>query len=146
MILSRITAPDAKGHKQFGGFFDNYRGRVGIDNTIFDYIVRVGYGKSNEKLFYDLNLEPIETEDISSKGLRQEPIPYNDNKILMSSVTDSISENEPIVNQSIKENATTESKEHFVKTSLCLNSPKRPVSFYTKRLKFPDGLYFCVEL
>lgn len=49
-------APDHKNHKLFPGGFKNYQGRVGIDNTIFKYIVRVGKAK-NGMIFYDINLE-----------------------------------------------------------------------------------------
>lgn len=49
-------APDHKNHKLFPNGFKNYQGRVGIDNTIFRYIVRVGKAK-NGTIFYDINLE-----------------------------------------------------------------------------------------
>ena len=49
-------APDHKNHKLFPDGFKNYQGRVGIDNTIFRYIVRIGKAK-NGMIFYDINLE-----------------------------------------------------------------------------------------
>jgi hypothetical protein len=43
-------------HKLFTNGFKNYQGRVGIDDVIFRYIVRVG--KTNkDNIFYDINLE-----------------------------------------------------------------------------------------
>ena len=52
----KYDAPDHKNHKLFPNGFKNYQGRVGIDNTIFRYIVRVGKAK-NGMIFYDINLE-----------------------------------------------------------------------------------------
>ena len=52
----QYDAPDHKNHKLFANGFKNYQGRVGIDETIFRYIVRVGKAK-NGKIFYDINLE-----------------------------------------------------------------------------------------
>ena len=49
-------SPDHKSHTMFPDGFKNFQGRVGIDNTIFRYIVRVGVAK-NGKVFYDINLE-----------------------------------------------------------------------------------------
>ena len=49
-------APDHKSHKMFPDGFKNYQGRVGIDETIFKYIVRVGKSKDG-MIFYDINLE-----------------------------------------------------------------------------------------
>ena len=53
---SEYDAPDHKKHKMFPNGFKNYQGRVGIDSTIFIYIVRVGKAK-NGMVFYDINLE-----------------------------------------------------------------------------------------
>jgi hypothetical protein len=51
------ASPDLKNHKLFKEKgFDNYRGRVGIDNVIFNYIVRVGKTSFGD-VFYDINLE-----------------------------------------------------------------------------------------
>ena len=49
-------SPDHKNHKLFPNGFKNYQGRVGIDETIFRYIVRVGKSKDG-MIFYDINLE-----------------------------------------------------------------------------------------
>ena len=52
----QYDAPDHKNHKLFPNGFKNFQGRVGIDETIFRYIVRVGKAK-NGMIFYDINLE-----------------------------------------------------------------------------------------
>ena len=49
-------APDHKNHKLFPNGFKNYQGRVGIDATIFKYIVRIGKAR-NGMIFYDICLE-----------------------------------------------------------------------------------------
>ena len=51
------SSPDHKNHKLFKEKgFENYRGRVRIDNVIFNTIVRVGKAKFGD-VFYDINLE-----------------------------------------------------------------------------------------
>lgn len=60
-ILLNATAdwhsPDHKNHKLFKeGGFNNYKGRVRIDNVIFKTIVRNGVAKFGD-VFYDINLE-----------------------------------------------------------------------------------------
>ena len=51
------NSPDHKNHKLFKEKgFENYRGRVRIDNVIFNTIVRVGKAKFGD-IFYDINLE-----------------------------------------------------------------------------------------
>ena len=52
----QYDAPDHKDHKMFPDGFKNYQGRVGIDKTIFRYIVRVGKSIDG-MIFYDINLE-----------------------------------------------------------------------------------------
>ena len=52
----QYDSPDHKNHKLFPNGFRNYQGRVGIDDTIFRYIVRIGKAK-NGMIFYDINLE-----------------------------------------------------------------------------------------
>ena len=48
---------DHKAHKLFkDNGFHNYRGRVKIDDVVFDYIVRVGK-TDTDNIFYDINLE-----------------------------------------------------------------------------------------
>ena len=50
-------SPDHKNHKLFKkNGFENYRGRVRIDNVIFNTIVRVGKANFGD-VFYDINLE-----------------------------------------------------------------------------------------
>ena len=51
------TSPDHKNHKRYHkkGFI-NYRGKVRIDNVIFDYIIRVGQAQKFNG-FHDINLE-----------------------------------------------------------------------------------------
>ena len=50
-------SPDLKDHKLFKeGGFENFRGRVGIDNVIFNYVIRSGKAKFGD-VFYDINLE-----------------------------------------------------------------------------------------
>ena len=59
LINSNVNwqSPDHKNHKLFkDNGFENYRGKVGIDNVIFNTVVRVG--KANfGNVFYDINLE-----------------------------------------------------------------------------------------
>ena len=53
-------SPDHKKHKLFkNGGFENYRGKVRIDNVIFNTIVRVGKARFGD-VFYDINLEVAE--------------------------------------------------------------------------------------
>ncbi len=50
-------SPDLKNHKLFKqGGFENFRGRVRIDNVIFNTVVRIGVAKFGE-VFYDINIE-----------------------------------------------------------------------------------------
>ena len=49
-------SPDHKNHKLFKNGFKNYRGKVRIDNVIFNSIIRVGKAKFGN-VFYDINLE-----------------------------------------------------------------------------------------
>ena len=50
-------ADDMKNHRLFKERgFENYRGKLGIDDTIFNYVVRVGEA-SFGNVFYDINLE-----------------------------------------------------------------------------------------
>ena len=53
-------SPDHKNHKLFkNGGFENYRGKVRIDNVIFNSVVRVGVARFGD-VFYDINLEVAE--------------------------------------------------------------------------------------
>lgn len=50
-------SPDFKNHKLFKERgFENFRGRVGIDNVIFNFVIRAGKAKFGD-IFYDINLE-----------------------------------------------------------------------------------------
>ena len=50
-------SPDLKNHKLFKERgFENYRGRVGIDNVIFNYVIRAGKTSFGD-IFYDINVE-----------------------------------------------------------------------------------------
>ena len=50
-------SPDHKSHKLFKEKgFENYRGRVGIDNVIFNFVIRAGKAQFGD-VFYDINLE-----------------------------------------------------------------------------------------
>ncbi len=50
-------SPDHKTHKLFKeNGFENFRGRVGIDNVIFNFIIRAGKARFGD-IFYDINLE-----------------------------------------------------------------------------------------
>lgn len=50
-------SPDQKNHKLFKERgFENFRGRVGIDNVIFNFVIRSGKAKFGD-VFYDINLE-----------------------------------------------------------------------------------------
>ena len=44
-------------NKLFPEGFNNYQGKVGIDNDIFRYLVRVGKMSSGDSIFYDVSLE-----------------------------------------------------------------------------------------
>lgn len=61
--------PDHKNHKFAKDGFKNYRGRVGIGDTIFTYIVRVGKA-DGRNMFYDINLE-VESATLPSAKARQ---------------------------------------------------------------------------
>lgn len=50
-------SPDLKNHNLFKEQgFENFRGRVGIDNVIFNYVIRSGKARFGD-VFYDINLE-----------------------------------------------------------------------------------------
>ncbi|MBQ7971383.1 MAG: hypothetical protein IJ294_03445, partial [Clostridia bacterium] len=50
-------SPDLKSHKLFKQRgFENFRGRVGIDNVIFNFVIRAGKAHFGD-VFYDINLE-----------------------------------------------------------------------------------------
>lgn len=53
---TKYKTKDMKNHNIATEGFYNYKGRVRIDNIIFDYVVRVGRGDKGN-IFYDINLE-----------------------------------------------------------------------------------------
>lgn len=58
----------------FPNGFNNYQGKVGIDNNIFQYIVRIGRSKNNESIFYDIYFEFLgEKNKVDNKVLRGKP-------------------------------------------------------------------------
>ena len=67
-------APDMKNHKLFPNGFKNYRGKVGIDETIFNYIVRVGKAV-NGQVFYDINLEADNSVPSARKHVSDASVP-----------------------------------------------------------------------
>lgn len=110
-------APDHKNHKFFPNGFKNYQGRVGIDETIFRYIVRVGKAK-NGMIFYDIFLE------VDGKVPRA-----NRTSLIKSSTsTNKISQNPDSVN---KKNETLEEN----------NSIKKQVKSGNGYFEYSDGEY-----
>lgn len=74
-------APDKKNHKAFSGSFLNYRGRVGIDHVIFNYVVRIGERKG-EHIFYDINLEAdpeVPGTEVRLSYKNKNDLPLNEN-------------------------------------------------------------------
>ena len=70
--------------------FNNYQGKVRIDDTIFRYIVRVGKAK-NDNIFYDVSLENLGTEkgtsgvpSTQSTSLLKKQVPLTANNISQS--------------------------------------------------------------
>ena len=86
-------APDHKNHKLFPNGFKNYQGRVGIDETIFRYIVRVGKAK-NGMIFYDINLEVdgkvprAKRTSLIESSTSNDSIPNPDEKVKSENTTD----------------------------------------------------------
>lgn len=81
-------SPDLKNHKLFKqGGFENFRGRVGIKNVIFNFVIRAGKARFGD-VFYDINLE-VDQFLPHTKGASE---------INKSTSNDSITENQAIVN------------------------------------------------
>ena len=76
----KYDAPDFKTHKMFSEGFKNYQGRVGIDDTIFRYIVRVGKA-TDGKVFYDINLEVDVKVPSAEKHVSHVKMSTSDNSI-----------------------------------------------------------------
>lgn len=62
------NSPLTHDSKLFKEGFNNYQGKVGIDDNIFRYIVRIGKAK-NDNIFYDISLEYLDTK----KGTTEVP-------------------------------------------------------------------------
>lgn len=93
-------APDHKNHELFPNGFSNYQGRVGIDETIFKYIVRVGKGV-NDEIFYDINLEVDAKVPRANSTSLIKPSTSNDTKI---------SQNNESVNSSLLKKSKNDTK------------------------------------
>mgnify|MGYP000994994230 CR=1 FL=1 len=89
-----------KNHKMFPNGFKNYRGRVGIDGTIFNYVVRVGKNQL-QNIFYDINLEV--DPKVPSANAR---LSYNGS----TSVNTKLSQKESGVNNNISKNNKNDTK------------------------------------
>ena len=89
-------SPLTHSNKLFTEGFNNYQGKVGIDNDIFKYIVRVGKTGSGDNIFYDVSLELL--------GQKNE----TDNKVLgtKSSSLKSVSTNNSIPSSNENVNTT----------------------------------------
>lgn len=71
-----ITYSSPLMHKNnlFPNGFNNYQGKVGIDNNIFQYIVRIGKNKNNESIFYDVYFEFVgQKNKVDNKVLGGKP-------------------------------------------------------------------------
>ena len=90
-------APDMKNHKLFPNGFKNYRGKVGIDETIFNYIVRVGKAV-NGQVFYDINLEADNSVPSARKHVSDASVPSASKRV--SDVKVSASDSSIVQNQS----------------------------------------------
>ena len=90
-------APDMKNHKLFPNGFKNYRGKVGIDETIFNYIVRVGKAV-NGQVFYDINLEADNSVPSARKHVSDASVPSARKRV--SDVKVSASDSSIVQNQS----------------------------------------------
>lgn len=92
LLLNYNVDWHSKDHKKHSRFKDNgfmnYRGRVKIDNTTFNYIVRVGQ-TNTDNVFYDINLEAVNSYVLHTK---------NDASRITASVDDSVSQKSETVN------------------------------------------------
>ena len=67
----KYHSPLTHKNKLFPNGYNNYQGKVGIDNDIFRYIVRIGKTKNNESIFYDVSLELLKQQkEADNKVLR----------------------------------------------------------------------------
>lgn len=111
------TAPDHKNHNLYHtkGFI-NYRGKVRIDNVIFDYIIRIGQAKEFNG-FHDINLEVAQylphvtksnTSDIKG-ATPNNKIPHSNKNVNPSDEISSENSSKP-VQKSRKANSQTSGK------------------------------------
>lgn len=85
-------------NKLFPNGYNNYQGKVGIDNDIFRYIVRVGKTKNNESIFYDISLELLKQKNRSDNKV----LGTNNSSSLKSTSTNSIAQK----NKTVKSTTT----------------------------------------
>lgn len=82
-------SPPTHKNKLFDNF-SNYQGKVGIDNYIFKYIVRVGImKKSGNSIFYDISLEVLKGQ--KNKADKKSLVSKNDTSLKSASIDNSIS-------------------------------------------------------
>ena len=99
-------SPDLKNHKMFQqGGFENYRGRVRVDNVIFNTVVRVGVADFGN-VFYDINLE-VDTILPHAKGA-------SEIKNRVSTSNDSVSQGETSVNNNFMQNEENDATLDFL--------------------------------
>ena len=110
--------------------FENFRGRVGIDNVIFNFVIRAGKAKFGD-IFYDINLEvdsilphtdgASEIQKSTSKDrISQESNPVNTNSMQGSDKTPKRSWKEIIRVTSLRLNKQSISKtpRYVIKTEI----------------------------
>ena len=85
-----------RGPEGLAGGFENYRGRVKVDNVIFNTIVRVGVADFGN-LFYDINLE-VDTVLLHVKDASE------NNKKSVSTSNDSLTQKNDTVNSNSMQN------------------------------------------
>ena len=99
-------SPDLKNHNMFQqGGFKNYRGRVRVDNVIFNTVVRVGVADFGN-VFYDINLE-VDTILPHAKGA-------SEIKNRVSTSNDSVSQGAAAVNNNFMQNEENDATLDFL--------------------------------
>lgn len=67
----KYHSPLTHSNKLFPNGYNNYQGKIGVDNEIFRYIVRVGKTRKGESIFYDVSLELLgQKNETDNKVLR----------------------------------------------------------------------------
>ena len=101
-------------NKLFPNGYNNYQGKVGIDNDIFRYIVRVGKTKNNESIFYDISLELLKQKNRSDNKV----LGTNNSSSLKSTSTNSIAQKSKTVKLTTATNSNMQkSKNNTIKKS-----------------------------